>query len=161
LIDLRGDPRDATFLASAEAALGIALPIAPNTVAAGAHCEALWLGPDEWLLACAGPAAIDERMPINRGFLTDVSHGRTAWRVSGPRTLDFLAKGCSLDLHVRTFGPGTCAQTALAHVGILLHRRAAENFDIYCARSYAGHLWHWLTGSAAEFGYEVATPLSR
>ena len=51
LIDLRGDPQDPAFLASARASLGAGLPLTPNTTAAGANCEVLWLGPDEWLLA--------------------------------------------------------------------------------------------------------------
>ena len=119
----------------------------------------LWLGPDEWLLVGAAPTPIDERLPIEHGLLTDVSHGRAGWRISGPRALDLLAKGCSLDLHTRIFPVGSCAQTALAHVGVLLHRRDIATFDLYCARSYAQHLWHWLTEAAAEFGYKVAAPV--
>ena len=159
LIDLRGDPQDPAFLASARAALGAGLPLTPNTTAAGANCEVLWLGPDEWLLVGAAPTPIDERLPIEHGFLTDVSHGRAGWRISGPRALDLLAKGCSLDLHPRIFPVGSCAQTALAHVAVLLHRRDIATFELYCARSYAQHLWHWLTEAAAEFGYEVAAPV--
>jgi len=160
LIDLRGDPQDAAFLASARRALGIALPLKPNTAVSGQGCEVLWLGPDEWLLAGRDPTQINDRLPIEHGFLTDVSHGRAGWRIGGPHALDLLAKGCSLDLHPRAFRAGDCAQTAFAHVGILLHRRATESFDLYCARSYAQHLWHSLTGAAAEFGYEVHTPAS-
>jgi len=70
-----------------------------------------------------------------------------------------LDKGCSLDLHPRIFPVGSCAQTALAHVGVLLHRRDIATFELYCARSYAQHLWHWLTEAAAEFGYVVAAPV--
>ena len=157
LIDLRGDPHDAAFLASARTALGTALPLTPDTTVEGKGCEVLWLGPDEWLLAGRDPTPVNGRLSIERGFLTDVSHGRAGWRIGGPRAFDLLAKGCSLDLHPRAFRAGDCAQTALAHVGVLLHRRDIVTFDIYCARSYARHLWHWLTGAAAEFGYEVAT----
>ena len=159
LIDLRGDPQDPALLASARAALGAGLPLTPNTTAAGANCEVLWLGPDEWLLVGAAPTPVDERLPIEHGFLTDVSHGRAGWRISGPRALDLLDKGCSLDLHPRIFPVGSCAQTALAHVAVLLHRRDIATFELYCARSYAQHLWHWLTEAAAEFGYEVAAPV--
>jgi len=155
LIDLRGDLQDATFLASAKTALGAAVPLEPNTTVAGTDCEMLWLGPDEWLLVSRNPALINERLPIEHGCLTDVSHGRAAWQISGLHTLALLAKGCSVDLHPREFRVGDCAQTALAHVGVLLHRRGAESFEIFCARSYAQHLWHWFTEAATEFGYEV------
>lgn len=157
LIDLRGDARDAAFLANANAALGTQLPLEPNTTATGENCDVLWLGPDEWLLVGRDPAIINDRLPIEHGFLTDVSHGRMAWQISGPQKLDLLAKGCSLDLHPRVFQAGHCAQTSIAHVGVLLHQRTAGTFEIYCARSYAQHLWHWLTEAAAEFGYEVTT----
>lgn len=158
LIDLRGDPSNAGFLASAQSALGAALPVKPNTTAASADCKILWLGPDEWLLVGRDRSRINERLAIERGHLTDVSHGRAAWRITGPRTLDVLAKGCSLDLHPRAFPYGSCAQTGLAHVGVLLYRIDPTSFDIYCARSYAQHLWHWFAEAAAEFGYEVMAP---
>src|SRR5690242_2318594 len=50
LIDVRGDPANAAFLASAQNALGAALSLKPNTTGAGPDCRILWLGPDEWLL---------------------------------------------------------------------------------------------------------------
>jgi sarcosine oxidase subunit gamma len=159
LIDLRGDPQRAEFLASAQAALGCALPLTPNASSSGVDCEILWTGPDAWLINGVSAEKINERLPIENGFLTDVSHGRASWRIGGPHARDLLAKGCSLDLHPRTFHAGQCAQTSLGHVGVLLQRRADGGaFDLYCARSYARHLWHWLTVAAAEFGYEVTAP---
>jgi sarcosine oxidase subunit gamma len=80
-------------------------------------------------------------------------------RISGPHTRELLAKGCSLDLHPRVFRTGHCAQTSLAHVGVLLHLPdAGGGIDLYCSRSYAQHLWHWLSEAAGEFGYEVVAP---
>lgn len=159
LIDLRGNPQHAEFLASAQAALGCALPLKSNTAAHGPDCDVLWLGPDEWLLVGSDAEKINTTLPITRGFLTDVSHARSALRIGGPRTLDLLAKGCGLDLHPRVFQPGQCAQTSLAHIGVLLHLpQSGGAFELYCARSYAQHLWHWLTEAADEFGYEVIAP---
>ncbi len=159
LIDLRGNPQHAEFLAGAQAALGCALPLKPNTAVHGTDCEVLWLGPDAWLLAGSDAQKINTTLPIAQGFLTDVSHGRAALRIGGPRVLDLLAKGCGLDLHPRVFQPGHCAQTSLAHIGVLLHLRDDGKFDLYCARSYAQHLWHWLTEAAEEYGYEVTAPI--
>lgn len=159
LIDLRGDPQDPTFVAAVQSALGAVLPLTPNTVSRGPDCEVLWLGPDEWLIRSRRPALANNCLEIAHGAITDVSSGRAAWQLTGPRSVDLLAKGCSLDLHPRAFANGSCAQTALAHVAVLLHRRDTETFDIYCARSYAGHVWHWLQEAALEYGYEVAGPL--
>src|SRR3954470_13356830 len=83
LIDLRGDSTQTQFLAGTEAALGCALPLTPNTSASSADAEIFWLGPDEWLIV--GPMAnTDGTLPIASASLTDVSHGRAAWRISGP-----------------------------------------------------------------------------
>ena len=153
LLDLRGNPATPEFLASVEAALGCALPVAPNTSVRAPHCDILWLGPDEWLLVGSEADRLNPNLRVERGYVTDVSHGRTPLRLAGPRTRDLLAKGCSLDLHARAFLPGHCAQTSLAHVGVLLHLpRAGDEFDLYFARSYAEHVWHWISAAAAEFG---------
>ena len=50
LIDLRGNPHSADFLASSTAALGAPLPLAPNTSVSVAHGVVIGLGPDECLL---------------------------------------------------------------------------------------------------------------
>ena len=160
LVDLRGNPQHAEFLASAQSALGCALPLTPNTAAAGTNCNVLWLGPDAWLLVSGDAAKIYATLPIERGLLTDVSHGRAVLRISGPHARELLAKGCSIDLHPRVFQAGHCAQTSLAHVGVLVHLLNANGeLDLYCARSYAQHLWHWLTAAADEYGYEVVAPV--
>ena len=158
LIDLRGNPRDAEFPAAARSALGCALPLTPGTSAAGTACTVLWLGPDAWLLVGDDAKKLNESLPIAGGFLTDVSHGRAALRIKGPRARELLAKGCSLDLHPRVFQPEQCAQSSLAHIGVLLHLREDDGFDLYCARSYAQHMWHGLTEAASEYGYEVVLP---
>jgi sarcosine oxidase subunit gamma len=160
LFDLRGDPQDPAFLTAVQSTLGVALPLEPNTVSRGTDCEMLWLGPDEWLVTARQAGLINERLAITHGAITDVSSGRAAWQLSGPRSTDLLAKGCSLDLHSRSFANGACAQTALAHVAALLHRRDAQTFEMYCARSYARHVWHWLHEAALEYGYEVGAPLN-
>ena len=154
LVDLRGNPQSAKFLESAAASLGAPLPLAPNTSVSVGDGTVIGLGPDEWLLV---GDHFSESLPIAGGFLTDVSHGRAAMRVSGPRAREVLAKGCSLDLHPSQWPAGQCAQTPIARVSVLLHFAGEGSvFDLYCARSYAGHLWQWLAEAAGEFGYQVA-----
>jgi len=134
------------------AAERLSLP-GPLRSAQAADHRALWLGPDQWLLIGDG---FSEALAVAGGFLTDVSHGRAAVRIGGPRARELLAKGCSLDLHARVFRPGHCAQTSIARTSVLLHALGPDDgFDLYCARSYAQSLWHWLTEAAAEFGYRV------
>ena len=160
LINLRGNPQHDDFLAGAQSALGSALPLKPNTAVCTSNCTVLWLGPDEWLLISKYAEQINEQLAIAGSFLTDVSHGRAALRIRGAHVRELLAKDCSLDLHPRSFQAGHCAQTALAHIGVLLYLPpTGDAFELYCARSYAQHLWHWLTEAAAEYGYEVTAPV--
>jgi heterotetrameric sarcosine oxidase gamma subunit len=110
-------------------------PMAPNTVLG----DALWLGPDEWLVldrrerdfpAC--PAAVD------------VSADRVCLELVGPAAGDVLARGCSLDLHPSVFPPGRCAQTLVARVQAILWRTDEESFRLLVRPSYAGYLRAWL-----------------
>ena len=51
--NLRGDPGDARFVARCEQVLGVAPPVAANTVNESAQATVYWLGPDEWLVGRA------------------------------------------------------------------------------------------------------------
>jgi sarcosine oxidase subunit gamma len=157
-LDLRGDPRDARFLDAAARTLGLALPLVPSTSAGTGRVGALWLGPDEWLVIAEdeAPEALTSRLCSALGGLhaavTDVSDARVVFRVSGPAARDLLAKGCSLDLHDRVFGPGACAQTLLARIPVLLHRTGpGDDLDVYVPRSFAEHLRGWLADASLEF----------
>ena len=116
----RGDPDDARFRSDAERALGVGLPLEPNTVVGGDDLSVLWLGPDEWLVVTppdrpAAPLeALREELREFHAAVTDVSAGQTTIRLRGDHARELLAKGCSLDLHPRAFGPGRCAQTNVA-----------------------------------------------
>lgn len=154
MIDVRGG-KEAPLHASARAALGTDLPIAPNTSAAMAGGVILWLGPDQWLLV--GEGSPSWSMPLASGVThTDVSHGRVVVRVTGARALDILSKGCMLDLHPKTFRARMCMQTTIAKIPVIVHRIGRGNeYDLYAPRSYARSLWRWLSRSAEEYGYHV------
>ncbi|MFI7498109.1 sarcosine oxidase subunit gamma [Streptomyces sp. NPDC049687] len=153
-LDAKGAAADAVGVA-----LGLQLPLEPDTVVRGAGLTALWLGPDEWLLV--GPpgsqrdlegrireAAGDEHLSV-----TDVSAQRTTLLVAGPRARDLLAHGCPLDLHPRAFGPGRCAQTTLGRTQIVLIARDAPDtgFWVLVRSSFAGYLTDWLLDAATEY----------
>ena len=87
--------------------------------------------------------------------LTDVSDAYAIVRLAGPAARDVLAKGCSLDIHDSVFPPGKVARSLLAQAEAILHRTAAETFDIYVPRSYADYLWRWLEDAGREYGVAV------
>lgn len=113
-----------------------------------ARGQAFRLGPDEWLVTStdhtADPgawesAAIAALRP-HGGSATDVSAQRTGVRLRGDRARELLAFGCALDLRPRSFPAGSCAQTLLGQVGVLLAAHASGDVQVLVRTSFAGYL---------------------
>ncbi len=151
-LNLRGDPAGEGFTDAVAEVLGHPLPLEPNTVSDPAPPCACWLGPDEWLLrlaeeASAGrvAAALEVTLDGRVFAVSDLSSAQTVLRLSGIRALEILAKGCTLDLHPRVFGPGQCAQTNLAQApATLVPVVAGEVYEVIVRRSFADYLGRWL-----------------
>jgi heterotetrameric sarcosine oxidase gamma subunit len=142
----------------------LGLDPAPGLASAIDAGAALWLAPGAWMVVAEGleEGAFyqDLRARLREvAAVVDQSHGRVVLRLSGVRARDVLAKGCRLDLHSRVFRPGTCAQTVIAQVGVLLHQLdEAPTYDLYVSAGYAADFLAWLTTSATEFGYRIEAP---
>ena len=141
------------------AALGAALPAAPNSWVQTDFGRAIWLGPDEWLLTSATerPEQLVGRireatLPFG-GVVVDVSAQRITLRLTGSRVRDVLAKGCSIDLHPRGFGRGSSAQTTLGQAGVVLLALSGsgDDYAVLVRSSFAGYLADWLADAALEF----------
>jgi sarcosine oxidase subunit gamma len=141
LVNLRAGPALA-------ARLGFAVPTAPNTWRRTGGREALWLGPDEWLVVAgpgSAPAILRELERALDGLhhsVVDVSADRAVVELAGEDRMGLLTRGCGLDLHPRSWREGMCAQTLLARVPVLLqeHERATR---VFVRPSFAGHLVDW------------------
>ena len=128
-----------------DALTGAGLPPIPNpgcsiavdgVLALDAGPGSAWLtGPDEGLFT-----RLTGLIPPESGAVTDLGHARVRLRVAGPRAGWVLAKGVMLDLHDAAFAPGRCALTRFHQIGIMLHRRDAEEWDLYAYRSFARSL---------------------
>ena len=118
LVNVRGEPSDAAFVEAVAAVAGLRLPAEPNTVARGERYDALWLGPDEWLLRSVEPAPagglharLSSALAGADAAAVDVGSGYTVLEISGAQAREALARGCPLDLHPRVFKTGQCAQS--------------------------------------------------
>ena len=154
MIDLRLDPADTAALSAAQSALALDLPLTPGKSRARAGHVAMWLGPDQWLIAAsaASAALLVRALDGFAASAVDVSDLRAEFELAGPRATDVLCKGCAIDLHPHVFGPGDCALTSLARVRVAL-RQCDEipAYQLYVERSYAPYLWDWLTDAMMEF----------
>jgi sarcosine oxidase subunit gamma len=142
------------------------LPVEPNTwTTLGEEREALWLGPDEWLVVGRpGSGAsfhrgawawfgFEDRMVeelTDAASIVDVSANRTVVElhrddVHDPRRL--LEQGCTLDLHPSRWREPMCAQTLVAHVPVILQQRG-DTMRVFVRPSFADHLVDWLLAVA-------------
>ncbi len=159
-INLRGNIADTAFAQGEDTSTGLSLPTVPNRFSQEGSRQALWLGPDEWLLVLDGEDEMGAAEGLRQALagqhvaVTEVGHARTVIGLSGPRARDALGKGCPLDLHPRAFGPRQCAQTLLARTDmILLQLDGAPSYEINVRRSLAHYVWTWLEDAAREYGY--------
>lgn len=161
-INLRGDSDDDAFTKAVREVTGLDLPVEPNTFVENDEFGAIWLGPNEWYLTT--PAG--DELPILEKLesalagqhfaANDLTGGLTTVRLAGKNARGLLEKGCTLDLHPRSFGAGQCAQTLVAKSGaVILYRGDEPAFELVVRRSFADYLFVWLEDAAAEYGLAV------
>ena len=157
-INLRGDPADPRFLRAVQSALELSLPTRPNSVTVARGLRVLWLGPDEWLIVgepgseSATLSRLEPALNGLHGSTVDVGANRAVLSLSGGASRSLLMKGCSLDLHPRSFAPDQCAQTNFARTTIILEQTdAAPAWRLFVRSSFAVYLANWLIDAAREY----------
>jgi sarcosine oxidase subunit gamma len=158
----------AEALANRVSVWGIALPERPVRGTHGALAF-LGLGPGRWLATLDDGAASPHgsyawakslaRDLAGHASVSDQTDGYAVLQIGGPKARALLAKGTTVDLHPRAFRAGDVAVTQIAHIGVMLWQLDDQpTYEIAAFRSFAGSLWHWLAGSAAEFGLAAKMP---
>jgi sarcosine oxidase subunit gamma len=161
--NVQGDASRADFTDQVARQFSIALPIVPNTTARSDALTAFWLGPRSWLLMAHNPDSpltdyIDKRDELNRagGALFDVSASRVVYRIAGEHATSVLASSCPLDLHLRSFRAGDCAQSMFGRVNVLLYKSDdAPIFIIMVARSFGQDVSQALRQTAAQYEHRA------
>ena len=155
---------------AAAVANALAIGVTPGQATTTDDYNALPLSPGQWMLytpsqqqgsdaaaAMNGGFAqfLNERLN-GQGYVSEQSHGRVIFRVAGEGARAVIEKGCRLDLHPSVTQAGYCAQTPMAQVGVILHQVSEDPvYDLLVYSGFARSFWHWLTESAAEFGFRV------
>jgi sarcosine oxidase subunit gamma len=151
---------------AASTALGLPLPVVPNTVRSRRDLSVLWMGPDEWLIVAEQDGQrhrpmLERALEGRHASVVDVSAQRTVIEVAGADARDLLLKGCALDLHPQVFAVGRCAQTMLARTQVVLVARDREpNYWVLVRASFAEYLAEWLLDAAAEYRGAAPSDLS-
>ncbi|TIW88952.1 MAG: sarcosine oxidase subunit gamma family protein, partial [Mesorhizobium sp.] len=89
------------------------------------------------------------------GTITDLSHGRTAIRIAGPKAEWVLAKFFAIDFALPAFPIGAGRSTTHHDIFAQIQRTGTDQFDIYVFRSFARSFWKALCHASEEVGYEV------
>jgi sarcosine oxidase subunit gamma len=137
---------------------GLALPdgagggIATETKAAFGFAPGKFLvaDQDEGLFAMLSAAITAET-----GTVTDLSHGRTAIRISGRKAEWVLSKFFAIDFALPAFPVGSGISTVHHDIFAQIQRSGADQFDLYVFRSFARSFWNSLCHASEEVGYEV------
>jgi sarcosine oxidase, subunit gamma len=126
-------------VAALNKALGFALPQKPKTSSAKNDVDALWIGPDEWLIIAPVGSDVLARFAKVPAFhsAVDVSHRNAALIVSGAGAADVLNAGCPQDLSLIAFPVGACSRTLMGKTEVILYRTAEDQFHIEVWRSFA------------------------
>jgi sarcosine oxidase subunit gamma len=112
-------------------ALGTALPQPGAAVPIG-PIDCLWLAPGEYLLVgdehAVGATAgeVQEKLAGTLNMVTDMTHARAAFVLSGTDARNALAAHCPLDLSDAGFAVGDVARSLLGDCGVLVQRLASR-----------------------------------
>jgi len=97
-----------------------------------------------------------EALGNDPGSVVDVSANRTPLELSGPSARATLEKGCPVDLHPRSFGPGSAVATNLGPVPLVLWQTGAVTYRLLPRSSFADYAARWLVDATTEYtGPEV------
>lgn len=159
LVQVAGWPSSAGALTDRlREATGITPP-PPGKGASNDDLALLWTAPGRWLIVSetrADPAeTLTAAIDVDIGTVSDLGHARCVLRLSGPMAPSVLAKGLPIDLHLRAFPVDGVVQGSIHHMSVLVHRVAADAFDLYVFRGFAVSLLEWLTDAATEYGCAV------
>jgi len=141
-------------------ACGAAASIYMGEVVRSGDLMLLRTGPEQiWVIGPGDALAIEPAIRASvtpaTGSVLSLSHSRTRMFIEGPRARDVLAKDIAVDLDPAVFGVGRFVLTGFDHTPVLLHRIAADRYELYAMRTFAQTVWERLADAAVEFGYEI------
>jgi methylglutamate dehydrogenase subunit D len=113
---------------------------------------------NRWLAAGSTKfrAALENGIDENQSSFMDLTHGRSAISVCGPKAEWVLSKLFAVDFRPSAFPEKTGLATMHHDTFAQIYRAGAQSFEIFVFRSFARSFWNTLCHAAEEVGYETA-----
>lgn len=121
--------------------LGLAMP-GPNQMQTNGAARIVWTGRDQAFLLGVSVSTLEG------AAVTDQSGGWTCLSLSGPASIDVLARLLPLDLRLAAFAIGGAARAPLNHMSAVIMRTGVTTFELLVFRSMARTAWHELSDAA-------------
>ncbi len=145
-------------MAAIAAATGLALPDGAGGGVATDTKAVFGIAPGRFLVVdqVEGLAeTLRASLAMADGAVTDLSHGRTAIRIAGPKAEWVLAKLFAIDFSLPAFPLHAGRATQHHDVLAQIQRTGPDRFDLYVFRSFARSFWTMLVHAGEEVGCEV------
>lgn len=116
------------------------------------------IAPDRLLLRHSDRAALltaGQALDPETTCSLDLSHARWVLGIEGPAAPGLLARLVPIDCDPAVFPVGRFVQTAIHHVGVLLHRYAEEQWELLVPVTWAQSLWDYLLEAASPLDYRL------
>lgn len=136
---------------------GMRLPPRIGVAARHGDVTLFKVGPEQfWFVSASDKwgATLRDAVLGEVGSFLMLSHSRARLFVDGDVARQVLSTGIGLDLHPSAFPVDAFALTELQHTATLLHRVAADRYELYVPSTFAEWIWEWLSDAALPHGAE-------
>lgn len=136
---------------------GLDIPLNPcrASIDPSSDITVISIGPNMWDIVCKDTdtkgilSRINDATMQNNIFATDMSDQLICMEIDGPNALEFLSRGCALDLRKNVFKAGHSARSLLAQANVILWRMDEDKYRILFDVSLWNYLWQWMTETAS------------
>lgn len=111
----------------------------------------LWNGPQMWFAQSDSDQAVarlGDTLSRTAATITDVSHGRTIFRLTGRDASTLISKGCPVD--IGAMSDASVVSSHIGHLNVMVHKIDAQTFDLFVFRSFGQALYEWLADAAVS-----------
>ena len=138
------------------------LPIKANTSSSSDDYTAMWLSPDEWMIA--SNETVDKKInnyeiegllfnkisKTNLGAVTDISDQFVLISLNGIKIFDLLSAGCPFNFNEFKEKKGAVIQTLLLQIDVVIHLKEINTVNLFVRRSLSEHLMSWIDDAASR-----------